>query len=178
MTRPVEPIDGSAEHWTHRLQVDGGSSGHETRSFVSGQLTRHGIFHLVSPAGLVAAVLARDVLQRGRSGLLLTLSRADSVVRLTIDETPAGTDSTDSGDSGEGAPVAEVDHATLVDRPPGQGILGLLSMDGGVTTRPGRVDGLWAVFDARDRRPSGGPGPRTAATSGKGPRARSRGRPR
>ena len=170
-------------HWTHALRVNGRSSRHDARLFVSGQLTSHEVYHLVAPAGLVAAVLARDVRRRGGPGLLLTLTRADMLVRLTVDDTtpdsragPPGPDATTGAHSSE--------RSSLVDRPAGQGILALLCVDWGVTDRPGGVDGLWAVFDAHDRGRNGGPGPgpgpgpRTVATSRRAPRAKARGRPR
>jgi hypothetical protein len=162
MTPADDPSVGAVQLWNHQILLDGDASRHTARSFVSGQLLSHEIFHLVAPASVVAAILTRDVMLRGGGRLRLTLTRIEELVRLTVD-----------GLSDDGRAT---ERTTLLDGPPGQGIVGLLSLDWGVTEATRRVEGLWAVFDARDRRPAGSRPP-TTVTSTRGPPSRSRGRP-
>ena len=133
--RPAEPVD-PAESWAHEALLEGAGARHAARAFVSARLVDHEVSHLVAAASVVAAILTRDVMLRSGSALRLTVSRTDAVVRVTVD---CASDEVRTGT-----------QPSLLDLTPGHGILGLLSLRWGVTVRPERVDGLWAVFDARD----------------------------
>ena len=131
----VDASTHPARRWTHSSLVQSRWPRQRARWIVSRQLVRHELAHLAGPAGVVAGTFAGDLALRGRSGVVLTLSRSHDRVRLEVESTTShGPSRTDGG------------HC-LLDLAPGQGSLGLLSLDWGVTDRPAGIHGLWALFD-------------------------------
>ena len=143
MTSSVSPSPRPLVQWTHETLVSSQVPTLGARSAVARQLVAHEVAHLAGAAGVVAGIFARDVALRGGAALVVTLSRVNDVVCLGVEAAATG------------AVPRSADRETLVDLDPGRGIPGLLCLDWGVSAHPGDIDGLWARFDARDRRRSG-----------------------
>lgn len=61
-------------------------SASEARAFVSHHLVDNRLLHLVEPVRLVVSELATNALVHGRTPFVVTLSREDDTVRLTVQD--------------------------------------------------------------------------------------------
>jgi hypothetical protein len=105
------------------------------RAFVSRHLVDHRLMFLVDPVRLVVSELATNALVHGQTPFVVTLSREDDTVRVTVSDDSAWI-------------VGRVpDHVLQAD---GRGlvIVNVLSRDWGVITDLGSKT-VWATFEAR-----------------------------
>lgn len=113
-------------------------SASEARAFVSHHLVDNRLLHLVEPVRLVVSELATNALVHGRTSFVVTLSREDDTVRLTVQ---------DDSDWEANSAVDQV----LQTGGRGLGIVKILSRDWGVTPGVGSKT-VWASFDTRRRK--------------------------
>lgn len=128
----------TAPEWAHDVVLDARPPSTYARAFVRHHLVAHRLFHLVDVVGMVAVRLTGDGLLRSRAPLAMSLSRIDSLVALRVGDA-----------SDQWAPHFS---AGAVDAAYGAGVMGVLTLQWGVSHRDAEPIGLWATFDARHYR--------------------------
>ena len=131
---------GAEADWCHRTSFDATPlSAAAARAFVSRHLVEHRLLHLVDPVRLVTSELATNALVHGRNPFVVTLSREDDTVRVTVCDESAWVGGRASeellGDGGRGLVIVKV-----------------VSHDWGVITDAASKT-VWASFDIRQTRP-------------------------
>ena len=129
-------MTGAERNWSHDTRLEATPiSASGARAFVTLHLVDHHLPYLVDPVRLVVSELATNALVHGQTPFVVTLSRADDTVRVTVSDDSAWVARSD------GAP----DHA-LQAGGRGLGIVKVLSRDWGVI--PGETSKtVWATFD-------------------------------
>jgi anti-sigma regulatory factor (Ser/Thr protein kinase) len=127
----------SAEpNWAHGTTLEATPiSASEARAFVCHHLVEHRLLHLVDPIRLVVSELATNALVHGQTSFVVTLSREDDAVLVTVRD--------DSGSAPIRGPaqVVQAGRREL-------GILNVLSLDWGVSIDEGSKT-VWASFATR-----------------------------
>ena len=127
--------------WSHRTTLEATPiSASQARAFVSHHLIDHRLLYLVDPVRLVVSELATNALVHGQTPFVVTLSREDHTVRLTV------RDHSEWVASRGPAMVLPVGGRGL-------GIVNVLSRDWGVARAEGSKT-VWALFDTREERPA------------------------
>lgn len=126
-------------NWSHGTTLEATPiSASEARAFVSFHLIDYRLLYLVDPVRLVVSELATNALVHGQTPFVVTLSREDDTVRLTVRD--------DSDWVASRGP-----DQVLPAGGRGLGIVNVLSRDWGVITDMGSTT-VWASFDTRRRR--------------------------
>lgn len=128
-------------NWSHGITLEAMPiSASEARAFVSHHLVDYELLYLVDPVRLVVSELATNALVHGKTAFVVTLSREDDTVRLTVRD---GSDWVASHGPDQVLPVSGR----------GLGIVDVLSRAWGVITDP-ESKTVWASFDTRPRESS------------------------
>ncbi len=132
-------MPGADSNWSHCTTLAATPiSASQARAFVSGHLVDHRLLYLVDPVRIVVSKLATNALVHGQTAFVVTLSRENDTVRVTVSD--------ESGwvaRPGPGQP--------LHDGGSGLEVVNVLSRDWGVLTAVGSKT-VWAAFDARQAR--------------------------
>lgn len=132
---------GAEEDWSHDTTLGATPiSASGARKFVSRHLVDHRLTFLVEPVRLVVSELATNALVHAQTAFVVTLSREDATVRVTVTDTSPWI-------LGR-AP----DHVLRADGR-GLGIVKVLSREWGIITDVGSKT-VWATFEARQRKAS------------------------
>jgi anti-sigma regulatory factor (Ser/Thr protein kinase) len=130
---------GAEPYWSHCTTFHATPiSASEARAFVMHHLVEYRLLFLVDPIRLVVSELATNALVHGQTPFVVTLSRAEDTVRLTVRD--------DSDWVASGGPGQALRAGGR-----GLGIVNVLSRDWGVITDMGSKT-VWASFDTRRRR--------------------------
>jgi anti-sigma regulatory factor (Ser/Thr protein kinase) len=125
------------QKWSHDVRLDAEPrSAARARAFVRHHLTESQLPYLVDSVLLVACELITNGIVHAKTPLTLTLSRTDTVVRLSVH------------DESSKVPVPRP-FAQAAEGGYGLGIVGRLSLRWGVDTGPGPAKTVWATFDTR-----------------------------
>lgn len=123
-------------NWSHGTTLEATPiSASEARAFVSHHLIDYRLLYLVDPVQLVVSELATNALLHGQTPFVVTLSREDDTVRLTVRD---DSDWVASRGSDQVLPVGGR----------GLGIVNVLSRDWGVIADMGSTT-VWASFETR-----------------------------
>jgi anti-sigma regulatory factor (Ser/Thr protein kinase) len=123
--------------WSHGTTLEATPiSASQARAFVCHHLIDHRLLYLVDQVRLVVSELATNALVHGRTPFVVTLSREDHTVRLTV------RDNSDWVGSRGDAEVLQTGGRGL-------GIVNILSRDWGVIREEGSKT-VWASFDTRE----------------------------
>jgi anti-sigma regulatory factor (Ser/Thr protein kinase) len=126
----------AAPNWSHRTTLEAAPiSASEARTFVSHHLIDYRLPYLVDSVRLVVSELATNALVHGQTSFVVTLSREDDTVRLTVRD-----DSDWVASRGPSQVLAAGGR--------GLGIVNVLSRDWGVITDMGSKT-VWATFDTQ-----------------------------
>jgi anti-sigma regulatory factor (Ser/Thr protein kinase) len=130
---------GAEQNWSHGTTLEATPiSAAGARAFVSRHLVDHRLMYLVDPVRLVVSELATNALVHGQTPFVVTLSREDDTVRVTVSD----------------------DSAWIADRAPeqvlqtggrGLGIVSVFSRDWGIITGVSSKT-VWATFETRQAR--------------------------
>jgi anti-sigma regulatory factor (Ser/Thr protein kinase) len=124
---------GGEQDWSHGTTLEATPiSAAGARAFVSRHLVDHRLTLLVEPVRLVVSELATNALVHGRTPFVVTLSREDDTVRVTVSDDSAWITAHASG------PVLSVGGRGL-------GIVNVISRDWGIITSVGSKT-VWATF--------------------------------
>ena len=127
---------GAVPNWSHRATLEATPrSVSEARAFVGYHLIDYRLMYLVDPVRLVVSELATNALVHGQTPFVVTLSREDDTVRLTVRD--------DSDWVASHGP-----DQVLPTGGRGLGIVNVLSRDWGVITDMDSKT-VWASFDTR-----------------------------
>ena len=129
------------QNWSHGTTLGATPiSAAGARAFVSRHLVNHRLMFLVDPIRLVVSELATNALVHGQTPFVVTLSREDDTVRVTVSDESAWI-------------VARAPERAPQVGGRGLGIVNVLSRDWGVITD---VDSktVWATFEVRRERSS------------------------
>ena len=122
--------------WSHGTTLEAAPiSAAGARAFVSRHLVDHRLMFLVDPVRLVVSELATNALVHGRTPFVVTLSREDDTVRVTVSDDSVWI-------------VGRASHHVLRAGGRGLGIVNVLSRDWGIVTDVGSKT-VWATFEAR-----------------------------
>ena len=134
-------MGGAEPNWAHGTTLEATPrSAAGARAFVSHYLVDHRLLYLVDAVRLVVSELATNALIHGQTPFVVTLSREDDTVRVTVSD-----DSAQIGGR----------HCDQVLRTGGRGlgIVNVLSNDWGIITDVSSTT-VWATFDTRQKRSS------------------------
>jgi anti-sigma regulatory factor (Ser/Thr protein kinase) len=130
---------GRESDWSHETTLEATPiSAANARAFVGHHLGDHRLLYLVDSVRLVVSELATNALLHGQTPFLVTLSREDDTVRVSV------------RDDGEWVPGRAPDHVLQADGR-GLGIVKVLSHDWGITAGAGSKT-VWATFAVRRAR--------------------------
>lgn len=131
---------GQATLWSHQATFEASPiCASQARNFVTQQLIDHRLLYLVDPVRLVASELATNAVVHAHTAFSVTLARSGQTVMLTVrDDSPA-------------LPTRRV--AQVMD-PSGRGleIVGIVSLDWGVSDDGAGSKAVWATFAIRGPR--------------------------
>jgi hypothetical protein len=129
---------GAETDWSHGTTLEATPiSAAGARAFVSHHLVEHRLLHLVDPVRLVTSEMATTALVHGRKPFVVTLSRQNDTVRVTVCDESAWI-------------ASRASDEMLRNGGRGLAIVKVLSHDWGVITDVGSKT-VWASFDIRQR---------------------------
>jgi anti-sigma regulatory factor (Ser/Thr protein kinase) len=129
-----------AGNWSHQATFEASPiSASQARAFVSHHLVDHRLLYLVDPVRLVASELATNALVHAQTAFSVTLSASDQTVLLTV------------RDNSLALPTRRAAQAMY---PSGRGleIVGIVSLDWGVSDNGAGAKAVWASFAIRGPR--------------------------
>jgi anti-sigma regulatory factor (Ser/Thr protein kinase) len=125
---------GAERNWSHDTTLEATPiSAAGARAFVSRHLVDHRLTLLVEPVRLVVSELATNALLHGQTPFVVTLSREDDTVRVTVSDESAWV-------------TAHASDQALSAGGRGLGIVNVISRDWGVITGVGSKT-VWATFE-------------------------------
>ncbi|GIN04143.1 hypothetical protein Pve01_58010 [Planomonospora venezuelensis] len=126
---------GAERNWSHGTTLEATPiSAAGARAFVSHHLVDHRLTFLVEPVRLVVSELATNALVHGRTPFVVTLSREDDTVRVTVSDESAWI-------------TTSVPDQALPAGGRGLRIVNVISRDWGIITGV-RSKTVWATFEA------------------------------
>ena len=126
---------GTEGNWSHGTTLEATPiSAAGARAFVSRHLVDHRLTYLVDPVRLVVSELATNALVHGQTPFVVTLSREDDTVRVTVSDESAWI-------------VARAPDRALQVGGRGLVIVNVLSRDWGIITQVSSKT-VWATFEA------------------------------
>jgi len=126
---------GAERNWSHGTTLEATPiSAAGARAFVSRHLVDHRLTFLVDPVRLVVSELATNALLHGQTPFVVTLSREDDTVRVTVSDDAAWI-------------TAHVSDQVLSAGGRGLGIVNVISSDWGIIAGV-RSKTVWATFAA------------------------------